>query len=122
NSQFEVAILLLVARAACAYYPRCSTRTPFHYRRIAMCTNKSSEIGKNHHESQVGRRSFLTASLAGAPLLFQAASSGKGQARGSKRSSAGSTPPNGGTASSMTAAAQAFMAVLTPEQKAKATF
>ena len=87
-----------------------------------MCTNKSSESGKHHHESQVGRRSFLTASLAGAPLLFQAASSGKGQARGSKRSSAGSTPPNGGTASSMTAAAQAFMAVLTPEQKAKATF
>ena len=93
-----------------------------------MCTTKHSESGEHHHEVQVGRRSFLTASLAGAPLLFQAANLGKGQTRGgkgSKGSSPGAAPPNGGSASSasaMAAAAQAFVSVLTPEQKAKATF
>ncbi|HEV8483591.1 MAG TPA: DUF3500 domain-containing protein, partial [Blastocatellia bacterium] len=87
-----------------------------------MCTTKTSESSDHHPAVQVGRRSFLTASLASAPLLFQAANLGKGQARRSKGSSAGSAPPNGGSASSMTAAAQAFVSVLTAEQRAKAIF
>ena len=87
-----------------------------------MCTTKTSESSEHQPDLHLGRRSFLTASLAGAPLLLQAASTGKGQARVNKGSSGGSTPPNGGSSSSMAAAAQALVAVLTPEQRARATF
>ncbi|HWC76633.1 MAG TPA: DUF3500 domain-containing protein [Blastocatellia bacterium] len=88
-----------------------------------MCNLKPphNHIEEEHHEEhpQAGRRQFLSAALIGAPLLLPVSNSHMKGQKVARANMPVSTMPSAG---SMKTAAEAFLSILTEDQRAKATY
>src|SRR5262245_58324359 len=85
-----------------------------------MCKTKHSETADG--DAGLNRRRVLAAALAGGPLLIQPAKPAEGHTRKGKDSSMGNEGKPLRSAPAMRTAAEAFLNLLSPDPRAKATF